>query len=66
MTRRLLTAVAYMAVTLVVLASGAALLSLPRFEDGGRAVVIYLGAALLLLGAGRLVLSAVRSMNRSR
>jgi hypothetical protein len=63
----LLVAVAYVAGTLAVLLLGAALMT-PRstlFQGHGK-VVLLLGAALLLLGVGRLVYRAVRSMTRYR
>jgi hypothetical protein len=67
--RPLLTAAAYVAATVVVLLLGGALMTFQHsvlLRGDGKVVVLLLGTALLLLGAGRLVYSAVRSVIRYR
>ncbi|MEV4509164.1 hypothetical protein AB0K00_09440 [Dactylosporangium sp. NPDC049525] len=65
--RPLLTVVTYVAVTVLVLLFGVMSLHQNAFFRGdGRVVGLLLGGILLLLGAGRLVLGAVRTVHRFR
>ncbi|MER7281211.1 hypothetical protein ABT369_42930 [Dactylosporangium sp. NPDC000244] len=67
--RPLLTAVAYVAATMVVLLLGLALVSVQHstlLQGEGKSVALLAGAALLLLGAGRLIFRAFRGLTRHR